>query len=218
MQFRQRSGNGDATPRTILEDEVLSVVYANFGFILFVLLTAKASRKEVGKLVPDGSEPDSFNRMLDRMRPSPGQAGSASSESALNALVRLGASSKAHGVELAQEWRSVIFQLSDSDGNGSVSRAELQQSVVAGGGTAEDADGLYALLNRYASSDAQDGELTVDSFRQNLAASSMDGGFTAVLANWLDANGDGEVSMDELDALLDTLRKAGKASRDTDVG
>lgn len=154
-----------------------------------------------------GNGKNSFSEKLEEAAQKNNDTAAGSLESGVNALIRLGISSRAEGMDSKGEWRSVLFQFSDMDHDGSVTQAEMQQSIVAGGGNAEDANVLYDFLDQFASPDSPREGLTVNNFKHGMATSSLNGGFKAVLSDFLDTNGDGEISADELDAQLNELRK-----------
>lgn len=160
-----------------------------------------------------GSEKSPFGKKLEEIGQKKNDGISGSYKSGVDALIRLGASSRAEGIDIKGEWRSVVYQLSDMNQDNIVTQAELQQSVVAGGGTEADANELYAFFGQFASPESNGGSLTVDDFKHGLATSTQIGGLKTVLDDFLDSNGDGEISADELEMLLDVLRGAGTILR-----
>lgn len=130
-----------------------------------------------------------------------------SSESGIQALIRLGASSRADNINLNGEWRDIVYQLADMNHDGVLKRNELQESVVSGGGTIKAANDLYTLLDRHAPADSKGGSITVDVFKQNLATSSNS--FEKVLSQIVDTHGNGKADISEWAELLDVLRNAG---------
>jgi Ca2+-binding EF-hand superfamily protein len=135
-----------------------------------------------------------------------------SADNAVHALTQLGVSSYANGVNLDGSPASVLFQLADVNGNGQVTESELEQRVVSGGGTKQDADALYQAL----ASQGQSGTpLTEANFQGGLAATSLDGGsFKGYMEGLFDQNGDGNVSGKELQYILGILAASGTQPSD----
>jgi hypothetical protein len=78
-----------------------------------------------------------------------GQSGSAQTpaDAAVQALMNVGAKEAATGkVDLSDPYQSTLFQIA-SGGSGSLTQGQLEKSVIAGGGTAQEADALYAQLD-----------------------------------------------------------------------
>src|SRR5579871_5232810 len=111
------------------------------------------------------------------------------------------------------QFRQNLFSKIDANGDGSITKTELEQSVTASGGTTQAADALYAVLDPN-----NTGSVTEQQFSQNLPslpfsggmgaqliadqAQQTAGGWTAgpssqpaqALFNQIDANGDGSIS------------------------
>jgi hypothetical protein len=72
---------------------------------------------------------------------------STSADAAVQALMNLGAKEAATGqVDLDAPYKSTLFQIA-SGGSGTLTQGELETNVVAGGGTTQEADALYAQID-----------------------------------------------------------------------
>jgi hypothetical protein len=77
-----------------------------------------------------------------------GGAGQTQADDAVDALITLGAKQAASGqVSLGDPYKSTLFNVASGDSGGELTQSELQQSVIAGGGTAQDADALFDQLD-----------------------------------------------------------------------
>jgi hypothetical protein len=74
------------------------------------------------------------------------RAGSA--DGAVHALMALGAKGAAADKKLLDRpWRDTVFTVADGNSDGTVTKSELEQSVVSGNGTLRDADALFAKIS-----------------------------------------------------------------------
>ena len=70
-------------------------------------------------------------------------------QGAVDAMMKQAALKAADGALGTDEnYRATLFKAADGNGDGTLTQSELQQSVIAGGGTAKDADALYAKIAR----------------------------------------------------------------------
>jgi hypothetical protein len=69
-------------------------------------------------------------------------------DAAVGALVTLGAKQAASGqVSLGAPYQTTLFNVASGNSGGALTQSELQQSVIAGGGTAQDANALFNQLD-----------------------------------------------------------------------
>lgn len=116
----------------------------------------------------------------------------ASPDNAIKALTEAGLKSRT--VDYAGVFKQQIFKIADGNQDGSISRSELEQQVVAGGGTAVDADALYQAIGGTASSGVSERQLL-----QSLATPT-DNNFGNQLMKLVDPNG--TMTKAELEQLL----------------
>lgn len=135
---------------------------------------------------------------------SPASPSSASTpaDAAVQALMNLGAKEAATGqVNLNASYKATLFQIASS-GNGPLTQTNLENNVIAGGGTAQDADALYAQLDPNGT-----GTISETQMAGQLATPvTASGSFGAALNLYL--NG-GQASTDLQNNLLQKLMKVG---------
>lgn len=69
-------------------------------------------------------------------------------DAAVDALITLGAKEAASGqVSLGDSYQATLFNVASGNGGGELTQSELQQSVIAGGGSAQEADALFDQLD-----------------------------------------------------------------------
>lgn len=128
---------------------------------------------------------------------------------AVAALTRLGVSQYANGVDLNGSPQDVTFALAGGTANGQVTQADLEQRVVAGGGTKQDADALYAQMIAVRPGGASgDAPLTQSDFEGSLSSTSLGGGtFVGQMDGVFGSNG--QVTVDQLKTVLEILAARG---------
>ena len=121
------------------------------------------------------------------------QSGMASggADAAVQALIALGAKGAASGqISLNDDYKSSLFNLASGNGGGSLTRSELQQSVIAGGGTAQAADALYDQLDTNGT-----GSVSESQMAGQLATPTKGDSFGEGLSAYLKASGDSQQAL-----------------------
>jgi hypothetical protein len=79
---------------------------------------------------------------------SSGGSGQTQADAAVDALITVGAKEVASGqIGLGDPYKTTLFNVASGNSGGALTRSELQQSVIAGGGTAQQADALFNQLD-----------------------------------------------------------------------
>jgi hypothetical protein len=110
---------------------------------------------------------------------------SGGADGAADALITLGAKSAASGqISLSDNYKSILFDLA-SGNSGNLTRSDLEQSVIAGGGTAQEADALFDQIDQNGS-----GTVSQKEMAGQLATPTSGDSFGDALSGYLQANGD----------------------------
>jgi hypothetical protein len=110
---------------------------------------------------------------------------SGGANSAVGALITLGAKGAASGqISLNDNYKSTLFNLA-SGNSGNLTRSDLEQSVIAGGGTAKEADALFDQIDQNGS-----GAVSQKEMAGQLATPTSGGSFGDALFGYLQASGD----------------------------
>lgn len=122
--------------------------------------------------------------MLSQMISDSSQNHAASSDRAVNALMALGAKDAASDQNLLDRpWRDAVFKVADGNSDGMVTKSELEQSVVNGNGTLQDADALFEKI-----STDQTGKVSKEQMSGQLAARVGPDSFGNALSDFLNVD------------------------------
>lgn len=144
-------------------------------------------------------------------------ASQGNADSAVDALIALGAKGAASGqISLNDNYKSTLFNLA-SGNSGTLTRSDLEKSVVAGGGTAQDADALFDQIDRNGSGAVSENEMA-----GQLASCVKGDSFGASLSSYLQTNGDLQqtlmqqlmkigLTQDEANSLAGQMKSSGTA-------
>ncbi len=114
---------------------------------------------------------------------SPG-SGQTQADAAVDALITLGAKQAAAGqVSLGDPYQSTLFNVASGNSGGKLTQSELQQSVIAGGGTAQEANALFDQLDPSGTGTVSETQMA------SQLATPAGGTFGNGLASYLNANG-----------------------------
>ncbi|HEX4164269.1 MAG TPA: EF-hand domain-containing protein [Bryobacteraceae bacterium] len=110
----------------------------------------------------------------------------------------------ADNVDFKGTYKQALFQIADVNGDGFISKTELEDQVVRGGGTTADADALYGDINGTSQGVTNSGEvngITQKRFSGALAT-PVDNNFGDQLLKVLGSSGAGSITKLKLEQLL----------------
>jgi len=130
-------------------------------------------------------------------------------------------SSASSSLSLLQQWQQKIFSSIDSDGDGSVTKSELESAVTKAGGTSEEADALYSKLDPDNTGSVSESQFSANMpvpklgdqmVSQLISYQSVDSGgssnskptsqLASDLFSSIDTDGDGVISKSELETAV----------------
>ena len=91
---------------------------------------------------------------------------------------------------LGDSYKSALFNVASGNSGGDLTRSELQQSVIAGGGTAQEADALYDQIDPNGTSSVSETQMA-----GQLATPTSGDTLGDALSSCLKANGDSQQAL-----------------------